>query len=396
MTVLQLPFRLPQSCLRIAGTRALVHDTLLARDDVSAQATVTLDVIAEHELSTLRIAEGVLADTDVGFEWTDDGRLVTSSVELTGRAGAVAVGVVSAATSVAGVLAGAPALALIAPALRRRSLRNRPPPRPPATRRPRRRVQMRRQAPTGWRPPGAADARACAAWAAEAQTIGAAYRAQHPDESEARATCAGLVPELVRGLADALRRVPAAADGKARADALAAVRAVDDALAAARAQAGALDEHFRAWRATTVATRLEHYEFLLELDTLVAARALPELADGRLCSAGAGGPADRAALAAVQAAFEALGVMVVVTDDPPAAQEGSLAGGAAQPDGARRPIIAENEIVVRLPRRVRLTVYELSAGGELVKRSSSSVLVMDGRCPHTTVELTKTLFGKRQ
>ena len=394
MTVLQLPFRLPQSCVRIAGTRAFVHDTLLARDDVSAQAAVTLDVIAEDELSTLRIAESVLADTDVGFEWTDDGRLVTSSVELTGRAGAVAVGVVGAATSVAGVLLGAPALALTragAPA----ALAARPGVGASATEVPATEVPAT-DAPTTDAP--TTEAPTTDAPTTDAQAVGVAYRVAHPDESEARETCAGLIPELARGLAEALRRVPTAADDKARTE---AVRAVVDALAVARAQAAALDEHFRAWRTTTVSTRLEHYEFLLELDTLVAAQALPELVDGRLRSAGAGGSGNRAALAAVQAAFEALGVMVVVTDDPPVAPGAPPADGAAlsdggpSPDGARRPVVAENEIVVRLPRRVRLTVYELAAGGELVKRSSSSVLVMDGRCPHTTVELTKTLFGKR-
>ncbi len=416
MTVLQLPFRLPQSCVRIAGTRAFAHDALLDRDDVSAQATVTLDVIAERELSALRIAEGVLADTDVGFEWTDDGRLVTSSVELTGRAGAVAVGVVSAATSVAGVLLGAPALALAraaAPAA--------PAPRPAGAAA----AGADRAADGVAAADGAATADGAAAAGGpaaadgapapdrDAQAVGAAYRAAHPDESEARETCASLIPELARGLADALRRVPGAADGKARAEALGAVRAVEGALAAARAQAGALDEHFRAWRATTVATRLEHYEFLLELDTIVAAQALPELVDGRLRGAGDGDAGSLAALAAVQAAFDALGVMVVVTDDPPAAPATPHADGAVRPDGAtrpdgaarsdgapapdgaRRPLVAENEIVVRLPRRVRLTVYELGAGDELVKRSSSAALVMDGRCPHATVELTKALFGKR-
>jgi len=99
MSDLELPFRLPESCVRIAGTRTLVHDAVLGRDDTSAQAAVTLDVVGEHEPSLLRIAEGLLVDTGVAFEWTDDGRLVTSSVELTGRAGTVAVGVVSAGAS---------------------------------------------------------------------------------------------------------------------------------------------------------------------------------------------------------------------------------------------------------------------------------------------------------
>ena len=94
MSDLELPFRLPVSCVRIAGTRAFVHDAVLGRDDTSAQATVTLDIVGEHEPSLLRVAEGLLVDTSVAFEWTDDGRLVTSSVELTGRAGTVAVGAV--------------------------------------------------------------------------------------------------------------------------------------------------------------------------------------------------------------------------------------------------------------------------------------------------------------
>jgi hypothetical protein len=95
MSDLELPFRLPESCVRIAGTRTFVHDAVLGRDDTSAAATVTLDVVGEREPLRLRIAEGLLVDTGVAFEWTDDGRLVTSSVELTGRAGAVAVGAVS-------------------------------------------------------------------------------------------------------------------------------------------------------------------------------------------------------------------------------------------------------------------------------------------------------------
>ena len=294
-------------------------------------------------------------------------------------------GVVSAATSVAGVLLGAPALALAraaAPAA--------PAPRPAGAAA----AGADRAADGVAAADGAATADGAAAAGGpaaadgapapdrDAQAVGAAYRAAHPDESEARETCASLIPELARGLADALRRVPGAADGKARAEALGAVRAVE---AAARAQAGALDEHFRAWRATTVATRLEHYEFLLELDTIVAAQALPELVDGRLRGAGDGDAGSLAALAAVQAAFDALGVMVVVTDDPPAAQATPHADGAVRPDGAtrpdgaarsdgapapdgaRRPLVAENEIVVRLPRRVRLTVY-----GSAPATSSSS------------------------
>ena len=282
MSDLELPYRLPQSCVRITGTRTFVHDAVLGRDDTSAQATVALDVIAGHEPAELRIAEGLLVDTSVAFEWTDDGRLVTSAVALTGRAGTVAAGALSAGASLAGVLLGSPAMALSCAgaeaATAHRLASSDDGARP---------VPSGRGAAAADAPPSPAARRRRPA-SAERETVGAAYRAAHPHEGAALDACAALVPELVAGLTDALRAVPAAGAEKERTEALAAVRALESSIAAARSQAGALDEHFRAWRATTLATRLEHYEFLLELDTLVAAQALPALEDGRLGSAGAG------------------------------------------------------------------------------------------------------------
>ncbi|HUK76848.1 MAG TPA: hypothetical protein VL117_04515 [Thermoleophilia bacterium] len=385
MSDFELPYRLPQSCVRIAGTRTFVHDAVLGRDDTSAQATVALDVIAGHEPAELRIAEGLLDDTNVTFEWTDDGRLVTSAVALTGRAGTVAAGALSAGASLAGVLLGSPAMALscagaeAATAHRLASsndgARAVAPGPAPAT---------AVGAAAGPRPVAADPA------SAEREAVGAAYRAAHPHEGAALDACAALVPELVAGLTDALRAVPVAGADKERTEALAAVHALESSIAAARSQAGALDEHFRAWRATTLVTRLEHYEFLLELDTLVAARTSPVLENGRLRSAGAGSDEQAAALAAVQAAFEALGVVVVVDDEP--GFSGPTAPAAPAAPAPSPP--GQNELLVRLPRRVRLTAYELD-GGVLVQRSSNPALVMDRRCPRVTVRLAKTLFGKR-
>jgi hypothetical protein len=379
MSDLELPFCLPESCVRIAGTRTFVHDAVLDRDDTSAAATVTLDVVGEREPLRLRIAEGLLVDTGVAFEWTDDGRLVTSSVELTGRAGTVAVGAVSAGASIAGLVLGSPAMALACAGAS------------PATAH---RLARGRVAALG--APSAAGAVATGAEAAgddrEAlalQAVAAAYRAAHAPESAALDTCTDLVAELVRGLAEALRRVSAAADDKARGESLGAVRGLEGALATARAEVAALDQHFRAWRSTTIATRLEDYEFLLELDTLAAALARPAIVDGRLQSSGSGDAGNVAALAAVQAAFDALGVLVVVEDDAGPAPA-TLDRGPTE-----RPALDENEILVRLPRRVRLTIYGLDAAGRFVKRSSSAALVMDGRCDYATVTIAKRLFGKR-
>ena len=389
MSDLELPFCLPESCVRIAGTRTFVHDAVLGRDDTSAAATVTLDVVGEREPLRLRIAEGLLVDTGVAFEWTDDGRLVTSSVELTGRAGAVAVGAVSAGASIAGLVLGSPAMALAcagaAPATAHRLPRGRV-------------AALDALAAAGAEATGA-QANGDEATGDEAtgddrealavRAVAAAYRAAHAAESEALDTCSDLVAELVRGLAEALRRVPAAADDKTRGESLGAVRALEGALATARAENAALDQHFRAWRATTIATRLEDYEFLLELDTLAAARPRPEIVDGRLQSSGAGDAGNVAALAAVQAAFDALEVLVVVEDDAGAAP------AALDRGPTERPALDENEILVRLPRRVRLTTYGLDVAGRFVKRSSSAALVMDGRCGYATVTIAKRLFGKR-
>ena len=388
MSDLELPFRHPESCVRLAGARTLVHDAVLGRDDASAAATVTLDVVAAREPSTLRMAEGLLADTSVAFEWTDDGRLVTSSVESVGRAGAVATGLLTAGASLGGVLLAGPAMALscagASTATAHRMATARPATKGDAT--------GEGGGATAAAPTVAGSDDAVAA--ADTVAVTSAYRAAHPDEAAALDGCANLVPELVSGLADAWRRVAAADDGKARGDAVAGARALEQGLTAARAQAAALDEHFRAWRAGTVTTRIEHHEFLLELDTLVAAQVQPALDGGRLRTAGAGDAANRAALAAVQEAFDTLGVVVTVADQAAAPPGGGGHQTVAPADGGERSAPAENEVVVRLPRRVRLTCYEL-AGGELVPRSSTSALVMDGRCPSTTVRLPKALFGKR-
>ncbi len=386
MSDLELPFRLPVSCVRIAGTRAFVHDAVLGRDDTSAQATVTLDVVGEHEPSLLRIAEGLLVDTGVAFEWTDDGRLVTSSVELTGRAGTVAVGVVERRRLDRRRAAGQPRHGAV---VRRRGhgdgaqagARAAPRAEPKARRRRRRRAGGR-HAGRGRRAGGGRRARRSPP--PTARPIPTRARRSTPAPPS--------YPSSSRGLADALRRVPARRRRQgARRGAGRGARPRGRA-EPARAQVGALDEHFRAWRAGTIAQRLEDYEFLLDLDTLVAAPALPELDAGRLRSSGAGDAGNAAALAAVQAAFEALGVVVIVEDDPGA---GSAGAAGAETGPAARSSVAENEILVRLPRRVRLTSYELDAGGELVKRSSNAALVMDARCRHATVRIAKTLFGKR-
>ncbi len=395
MSDLELPFRQPVSCVRLAGARTLTHDAVLGRDDASAEATVTLEVVAEQALSNLCVAEGALADTSIAFEWTDDGRLVTSSVDSVGRAGAVATGLLTAGASLAGVLLAGPAMALSCAGASTATAH---------------RMTARVEASGGASAAGedrgaggggvggaAADPAAArddpaTTARAEAGVVTSAYRAAHPDEAAALDDCAALVPELTRGLAAAWRKVAAAGDTRARDEAVAAAHAIQASLTAARAQAGALDEHFRAWRAVTLTTRVEHHEFLLDLDTLNAAQVLPELDGGTLRSAGAGDEANRVALAAVQEAFATLGLVVIVAD-----QGAAPAGAAAEQPAGRvveQPRPKPNEVVVRLPRRVRLACYEL-AGGALVPRSSTAALVMDARCPHTTVHLAKALLGKR-
>ena len=95
--------------------------------------------------------------------------------------------------------------------------------------------------------------------------------------------------------------------------------------------------------------------------------------------------------------------MVVVTDDPPAAQATPHADGAIRPTARRAPTARPAPTARRRPTaragrsspRTRSSCAcrgacgspcTVGAGDGLVKRSSSAALVMDGRCPHATVE----------
>ena len=59
MSDLELPFRLPVSCVRIAGTRAFVHDAVLE------QGAVPLDVLEQP--ATAEIASTSAPERDEGL-----------------------------------------------------------------------------------------------------------------------------------------------------------------------------------------------------------------------------------------------------------------------------------------------------------------------------------------
>jgi hypothetical protein len=143
----EVGYRLPISAVRIAATITEADDAILNKKERTPEATVDLIVIGGEQL-TAKIDSNVLQDTSVAFTMNDNGVLVSSSVDSTGEAGKVLLGVVSVGATIAGSFLGAPgAFGAVTKLHRARapSRQAREPRAPPARRRPRsRRARPRR------------------------------------------------------------------------------------------------------------------------------------------------------------------------------------------------------------------------------------------------------------
>src|SRR5205823_4822770 len=100
-------YRAPLSCVRVSATVTETVDRVLGTSPRAPEATVALEVIG-GELLEASIDSDWLRDTSVGFSMTDDGVLVSSSVDATGEAGKVVLGVVSIGATAAATLGGGP------------------------------------------------------------------------------------------------------------------------------------------------------------------------------------------------------------------------------------------------------------------------------------------------
>jgi hypothetical protein len=348
-------YRLPLSCVRVRGSRTIVDDAVLGAHQESASATVGLDVLGDHHVREGEIDAGALTDANATLEWSDDGRLQTGSVAATGQGGRIIAGIVGAGTALAGVLTADPFLALggsVAGAAGMRTL--------------------------------APDAAAKAKLSPDEQKVADAYDAAHPDVAASRCRYAALVAGLLGKLGDALE----AADGSITSRRL--VCALEKDMASARSQLARLDELFKAWRATTITSRVEDYEFTLSLDDIEKAGPRVD-AQGELTWACTN--EDDAARRAVQAVLDGLELLVTVAPAPGTADDAAL-------EPTPQELRDEHGIVIRWPRHVQLTTYQ-KKGDKLVRRASTPALIMDAACHHEVVgeastSLLNQLFGKHK
>ena len=338
-------YRLPLSCIRVRGSRTWVHDKVLQTDKQSPSATVGLDVMGDHHVREAEIDADLFSETKTGLEWSDDGRLVTSSVDVTGQGGRIIAGIVGAGTALAGVLTADPALALAGSAAGA--------------------IGTRFLAP---------DVAAHEAWPTEIEKrVAEAYANEHPDVAQRRQAFAELVADLLDRLAAAMKND----DDTVAARRL--VRAVEYDLALARSQLSRLDELFKAWRATKLESRVESYEFTLSLDDVEKAGAQVD-ADGAVRWTG---EADSPSRMAVEDVLTKLDLLVTV--EPAPGTTGDNRGATPEPD------VNERGIVVRWPRRVQLATYEKKAD-RLIPHSSTPALIMDASCHHEVAKVSKSLL----
>jgi hypothetical protein len=251
----EIKYHLPVSCVRVTGSITHSYDTILDKTESTREATIAFDVMAAPPELTANIQSGLLRDTNVAFELSEDGRLVSSSVESTGEAGKALLGVVTFGGAIAGAVVG------LSPAAVGGALA----------------VAAGRFA---------RDGKAHAELLKDAEKpeekkdrVAKAYEEKYPQVLALKERYATLISSLGEGVVKALEDVSNAHEA-ARQQALTQARTLRQALGFARAESERLDAHFNAWRATTLKTRVEQHEHLLTVDAL--RESVPRIENGEV------------------------------------------------------------------------------------------------------------------
>lgn len=339
MGSIEVQYALPASRVRIDSTVTVHEDSLLGGGPISSpQSTVTLEVGGGERDQTLEVSSGILFNTAVSLELTEDGRLKSTDVEVSGEAGKVVLGVVGAATSLAAAVVAPPVLPLGLKTLL---------------------VDPRTAAAASAKTPAGPTPREIEenAFAAENAEV-AAMRARYVSLAEAAA-------KAVADLSESLLANPGEI-GEAK---IAQLKRLETARARVQAELDHYNDLFKAWRTSKLTTRVENYQRAILLDTLHGI----ELEEGVA-------PALAKLPAQVRFAWEKLGVAATLEPPPPR---------------PRVPIAEENEVLVRIPRRTVLNVYEKDKDGKPVLKESKRQLVMDSACEVVTVKLRRSFFAKR-
>lgn len=363
----EIRYRVPLSCVRVTATVTEVDDSILTTaSQRTVEASISLEVIGGEPL-TARIDSNFLQDTNVSFSMTDDGVLVSGSVDSTGEAGKVLLAAVSVGATVAGIATGAPvAGGMVAAAAGAAALR----------------------------------AGGAAGWnnllqllpahpVKPVDPVVAAFAVASPDVYSMRVRYAQLEEGLQAEVADALDQLSDSDETTDRYEISERLRSAQVALGVARAESAKLDTVFNAWRATTITTRTETYEILMTLDEL--RRSGARIGPDDRPAFGAGGKRSPAAGKA-RRLWRDLGIVVVLEERK----------GEEHP--ADEPSL-HNKITVRSPRRVTLSLFkkdEASVAAKLPFDKAKAVLieskphlVMDGLCDLQTITFRKSILAKR-
>lgn len=354
----RIEYRLPVSCVRVTGSVTYTRDEVLHpnSEERTASAAVELSVIGDQRVLWVEVERGLLVDTDVSLTLTDDGRLVSSSFETTGEAGKVLLATVGVGALAAGLATGVSPLAIGAIAAA-------------TVDGARARGETVTDEAITDEPPKAP---------AIEDPVLKAYYDKYPDLLTLTQGYAGTTTLLHSKIASTAEQLAKTADEQERAALARALRTYEQLLPVLRRELDRLDSLFHAWRATTLKTRTEEYEFLVPLDSLRGAT----VAGGEVVFADTT-PRE------VRTVWNLLDVLVTVEGHQPVEE-------------IPRVDDDENVVLVRMPRRVQISVYRRDADARrqgvdrVICESQKPYLVMDAACEHERLHFHKSWFGKRK
>lgn len=351
----KLQYRLPLSAVRVSGTLKHTHDTILEKDSSEPSVGVELITIGDPTYEfTLTYRHGVLNDTTLGLERSEDGRLTSGSGESTGQATKVvtaATGLI--ATGIGFAIAGVPGAALAAAAIAARP---------------------RAVAPTEAEPRAVSD---------DDNKIAKKYRENHVALANARVELADRLNALRSTVANLAAEVASIRDSDARREKTRELKAAAAALGFVRTELDAVDRHFATWRASTLTTRVEEVDRLITLDEFAVAGKGSINDEGKLVFDDPQADAPRqAARAKLEELWNTLNLFLEFADDP----EVTNAKPQDQP--------TNNTVLYREPRWAVLTVCTRD-GKKPVRKSTKRYAILDRRCTHQTFELRHSLFARK-
>jgi hypothetical protein len=341
LSSLELHYALPLSRLRIRSTLTVTIDSVLDKETEAPQSTVLLEVGPSKKTKVLKASTGRVFSTGVALGLTDESLLTSTDLEAGGEMGKIVIGVVGAVTTLAaaahspaGLAAGITALDSV------------------------RMVTRQEAADSGGRSKEEIELTAFFEKDSVAADLLTRSKALLKRIGAERL---GLFEQMLE--AESFEKTAALQSRLFHLERLSRL---------VQSQLDALNEVFKAWRATTIQTRTKEYERLISLDALLAAETKVENGEIHF----ADGASER-----VRFAWRKLGVAVTiepsevetVPEDPPH---------------------EDNQIVVRVPRRVTLNIYE-KQNGKAVLKESKSHLVMDSRCVTRALKLRKSAWAKR-